>query len=241
MKYVHIILIILFGIKTIDILFTKAFTLLARKHFLQKEKIREQSKKDGIEHEASKSFVRIILFDIFNYYEGWIRYKIIGIGRWPFQNLRKQALKIIYGMKIGKRTVIYGGFEIRDPWNVVIGNGSIIGDGAKLDGRRGLIIGNNVNLSTGVWIWTEQHSVDDPSFRVGSGGSVIIEDRAWVSSRVSILPRVHISEGAVIACGAVVTKDCDSYSVYAGIPSKKIKEREKNLTYEFDGSYLPFG
>ncbi len=240
MNFIYYVLVLLVVIKTIDILFTRIFAVLARRHYLQREEVRKEANADCNETYDKDPFIRSVLVSIYNFYEGWTRYKIRGIGRCPFQNLRKFVLRSLYGMKIGNNAVIYGDFEIRDPWNITIGTGTIIGDGAKLDGRRGLIIGNNVNLSTGVWIWSEQHSIDDPSFKMGAGGMVEIENRVWVSSRVSILPGVHISEGAVIASSAVVTKDCDSFSVYAGIPARKIKERNKELNYKFDGSFLPF-
>ena len=55
-----------------------------------------------------------------------------------------------------------------------------------------------------------------------------------------ILHSVNIGEGAVVAAGAVVTKDVEAFSIVAGIPAKKIGERNKNLKYEMDGSYLSF-
>ena len=50
----------------------------------------------------------------------------------------------LYGARIGRKALIYKGCEIRDPRNLVIGNGSIIGDDAVLDARAGLTIGENV-------------------------------------------------------------------------------------------------
>ena len=44
-------------------------------------------------------------------------------------------------------------------------------------------------------------------------GAVIIKDRAWVSSRTVILPGVTVGEGAVIAAGAVVTKNCREFTI----------------------------
>jgi acetyltransferase-like isoleucine patch superfamily enzyme len=54
------------------------------------------------------------------------------------------------------------------------------------------------------------------------------------------LPGVTIGEGAVVAAGAVVTKDADPYGIYGGVPAKKIGERSKDLVYELDGKPLPF-
>ena len=99
-----------------------------------------------------------------------------------------------------------------------------------LDGRAGLTIGNSVNLSTGAWIWTMQHDVNDPQF-AATKGAVVIEDYAWISSRTTILPGVTIGKGAVVAAGAVVTKSVAPYEIVGGIPAKKIGERDRNLTY----------
>ena len=144
-------------------------------------------------------------------------------------------------MDIGDCVVIYHGFHIRAPWNIQIGKGTVVGDGASLDGRNGLVIGENVNISTDVYIYTEQHDINDPNFEsLNSGGPVIIYDRAWLSSRTTVLPKVKIGEGAVLASGALASKNLAPYGIYVGVPAKKIGERSKNLQYEFDGSFIPF-
>ena len=64
------------------------------------------------------------------------------------------------------------------------------------------------------------------------GGKTIIHRYAWICSRSILLPGVTIGEGAVVASGAVVTKDVEPYAIVAGIPAKKIGERKKiNFTY----------
>ena len=59
-----------------------------------------------------------------------------------------------------------------------------------------------------------------------------------IGSRVTILPGVTIGKGAVIATGAVVTKDVESYAVVGGVPAQFIKNRSKNLTYTLKFSRL---
>ena len=150
-------------------------------------------------------------------------------------------MRYVYHLQIASYAVIYGGFEIRSPWNISIGDGSVIGDECKLEGRNGIVIGKNVQFSSGVWDRTEQHDMNDPLFSNNDiGGKVVIQDRAWVSSRVTVLPKVQIGEGAVIAAGAIVTKDCENYGVYGGIPAKKIGNRSEDLRYQFSGKHQPF-
>ena len=52
-----------------------------------------------------------------------------------------------------------------------------------------------------------------------------------IGSRVTILPGVHIHKGAVVASGAVVTKDVGEYEVVGGVPAKLIRMRSKDLRY----------
>ncbi|MBQ9208887.1 MAG: acyltransferase [Oscillospiraceae bacterium] len=134
-------------------------------------------------------------------------------------------------MNINKKAVIYGGFELRSPWNITIG-ASVIGVGALLDGRCGIEIGDDVTLAQNVSIFTLQHDLNDEMFRTNNkGGKVIIEKWSWISSNTTILPGVCVCTGAVLASGGIATKDLECYSVYGGIPAKKIAERSQNLKY----------
>ena len=145
-------------------------------------------------------------------------------------------------MQLSDNVVIYYGAEIRDPSNITIEKGSIIGDNAILDGRNGITIGENVVFASNVKIWTEQHDHRDPWFRCETQEHkpVIIDDRAWIGSSVTILHSVHIGEGAVVAAGAVVTHDVPPYTIVAGIPAKKIGDRNHDLRYEMNGSHRHF-
>jgi acetyltransferase-like isoleucine patch superfamily enzyme len=167
---------------------------------------------------------------------GWARYMIFQVGYIPSCHVRKFIYKCI-GVQIGKRVVFHYKTEIREPHKLKLGSGCIIGDNAILDARNGLIMGQNVNLSSNVSIYTEQHDHRDPLFRCAQNNnkSVIIGNRAWIGSNVTVLPGVSIGEGAVCCAGCVVTKNVEPYSVVAGIPARKVNDRPKDLTYEFKG------
>lgn len=166
-----------------------------------------------------------------------VRYSVFQVAKIPSFLIRNFFYKRIFLVRMMEKTVVHFGAEIRSPYNLVIGKGSIIGDRAILDARNRILIGENVNFSSDVAIWTEQHDHSDPLFRCNSGShfQVVIGDRAWLGPRAIILPGVSIGEGAVVAAGAVVTKDVEPFSIVAGIPAKKIGDRNSNLTYEFSG------
>lgn len=168
---------------------------------------------------------------------GWSRYMVYQVGLIPSCHLRRLIYRCI-GASIGKNSVFHFKTEIRAPYNLEMECGCIIGDNAILDARNGLTFGRNVNLSSNVSIYTEQHDHRDPLFRCSNNGnkSVTIGDRVWIGSNVIVLPGVNIGEGAVCCAGCVVTKDVEPYSVVAGIPAKKVNDRPRDLQYEFDGT-----
>lgn len=167
--------------------------------------------------------------------KGWERYMLFHIGTLPSCHLRK-AIYSGLGAQIDDNVVFHFRTEIRGVVDLKVGKGSIIGDNALLDARCGLTIGENVNISSNVSIYTLQHNHRDPFFGCdGQGKSVTIGDRVWIGSNVIILPGVSIGEGAVCCAGCVVTRNVEPFTVVAGVPAKKVNERPKNLTYEFDG------
>lgn len=167
----------------------------------------------------------------------WIFIRLISII--PSQYFRKLILKYIFRMKISLKTVLYSGFKISNASKIEVGASSVIGHNVTLDGRAGIDIGENVNISSEVMIWTEQHDYNDPNFKI-VGGKVIIEDFVWISARAIILPGVKIGKGAVVAAGSVVTKNIPPYSIVAGVPARIIGKREKNLNYNPSKPFLPF-
>lgn len=188
------------------------------------------------------SFGQKIKNQIFIFFIGYERYLIHRIKMFPSHAVRNWVYRNIYLVDKHKTSVIYFGCEIRCGVNLHIDKGSIIGDNCILDARQGIYIGENVNLSSEVHLWTEAHDVNDPYFRSMpcNHGPIHIGDRAWLGANVTVLDKVNIGEGAVVCSGAVVTKDVEPYAIVAGIPAKKIGERNRDLRYEFNGSHIIF-
>lgn len=174
----------------------------------------------------------------FEKFKGSVLYIICAmIGLLPFHTLRILMLRILKA-KINWRVGLYRGFEIRSPWKLKIGRGSIVGHNALLDARMGLTIGSNVNISNEVMIWTLHHDYNDAGF-AETGQQVVIEDYVWLCSRCVILPGVTVGKGAVVAAGAVVTRNVLPYTVVGGVPAKQIAKRNEQLTYDLSNGVLP--
>jgi maltose O-acetyltransferase len=107
----------------------------------------------------------------------------------------------------------------------------ILNSGVLLDGRGGkLVLGDNVDIAQEVAIWTLGHDPHD-DHHATRGGDVRIDDYAWIGHRSIVMPGVHVGRGAVVAAGAVVTKDVPPLSIVAGVPAKRIGERRSSLKY----------
>lgn len=129
------------------------------------------------------------------------------------------------GILIGKNSTIHMWCNFFNPRGIKIGDDSIIGDHAFLDGRFSLTIGNHVAIASQVLIYNSQHDIDIEDF-AATYGKVKIEDYVFIGPRVIILPGVVIGKGAAVAAGAVVTKDVPPFYIVAGIPAKIIGERK---------------
>ena len=112
----------------------------------------------------SKGLVGKIYSKLYPYFYGLIRYMSIITGKIPSHRIRKAILRGVFCMDIDPNAVIYGGFEIRSPWNISIGR-SVIGVGALLDGRKGIVIEDDVCFAQAVSVYTEQHDVNDSWLR----------------------------------------------------------------------------
>ena len=100
-----------------------------------------------------------------------------------------------------------------------------IDDEGNLYSAAKITIGTKVAISREAFICTASHDITKPE-RPLFTAPITICDGVWIGARAIILPGVTIGEGAVVAAGAVVTKDVDPFTVVGGNPAKFIKKRE---------------
>ena len=109
--------------------------------------------------------------------------------------------------------------------DVVIGDHTRIGLHNTIIGP--VTIGSHVNLAQGITVTALNHNFADTSLRIDEQGvstkPVTIEDDVWVGANAVILPGVTVGRHAVIAAGAVVTKDVPPFSVVGGVPARVLK------------------
>jgi len=152
------------------------------------------------------------------------------LGYVPCHCFRCSLFKLA-GVKIGKKSYLHIGARFYQPKNVSIGNGTIIGDHATLDGRAKLTIGDHVDIASEVMIFNSEHDLNSAGFDPKEE-PVTIKDYVFIGPRAIILPGVTIHQGAVVGAGAVVTKDVPAMTIVGGVPAKEIGQRQlQELNY----------
>lgn len=159
------------------------------------------------------------------------------ISQVPFHFLRRWYLQTYLG-GIAEGSQVQMSCRFLQGRKVFLGKRNVINFGCLFDGRRFAIrTGNDVSIGPEAAILTLGHDPHSDSF-ADRGGEVILENKVWIGFRAIILPGVKVSEGAVVAAGAVVTKSVEPFSIVAGVPARKIGERNPKLDYQLN--YKPF-
>lgn len=118
------------------------------------------------------------------------------------------------------------------PATVRIGRSCTIGDRTQIHACRLVSVGDRVRISWDVTLL-------ENNYHANSRGPIRIEDDAWIGCRAIVLGGVTIGRGAVVAAGAVVTKDVPPNAVVAGNPARVVRELTAELRQESGMIALP--
>lgn len=156
----------------------------------------------------------------------------------PCYPFRHFVARRMYGLRMGRGVNIGRGVFLLSPWLIRIGDHCNVQMNCFLDGRGGLTIGNNIDLTPGVRILTEQHDIDSPDYKLVKK-AVVIQDNVVVGSWALIMPGVTVGEGAVIAAASVVARSVEPWTLVAGSPAVKKRDRKRGVSYTI-GYRRPF-
>jgi putative colanic acid biosynthesis acetyltransferase WcaF len=145
----------------------------------------------------------------------------------PLHAWRAMLLRL-FGAKMGPHCHFYPASQVHSPWFLFCEGHVAAGDGVEIYNPAPLHIGSHAILSQGAYICGATHDFDDPAFPL-LAYEMHIGPYAWVCARACVAPGVNLAEGAVLGLGSVATRDLESWTVYAGSPAVRIKERKKTI------------
>ncbi len=143
----------------------------------------------------------------------------------PFHAWRAMLLRM-FGATMGPNCHFYPASKVHSPWNLFCADQVTAGDGVEIYNPAPLRLGSHAILSQGAYVCGATHDFDDPAFPLLTF-AMEIGAYAWVCARASVGPGVTIGEGAVLGLASVTTKNLEAWTVYAGAPAVKVKERQR--------------
>jgi len=143
----------------------------------------------------------------------------------PFHAWRAWLLRC-FGASMGRNCHFYPASKVWAPWNLVCADQVTAADGAEIYNPAPIIFGSHSILSQGAYLCGATHDYDDPAFPL-LAYAMTIGAYAWICARASVAPGVNVGEGSVLGLGSVATKDLAPWTVYAGSPAVRVKNRRQ--------------
>lgn len=138
-----------------------------------------------------------------------------------------EELREIMGRLIGKK--VDSSFQMFPPFytdfgkNITIGKDVFINSGCHFQDQGGIEIGDGALIGHNVVLATINHDLNPKENRKNHYAPIKIGAHVWIGSNATVLPGVTIGDYAVVAAGAVVTRDVPAMTVVGGVPAKVIK------------------
>jgi putative colanic acid biosynthesis acetyltransferase WcaF len=141
----------------------------------------------------------------------------------PFHGWRSLLLQA-FGAKMGPHCHFYPKSKVWAPWNLICEDQVTAADGAEIYNPSPMSFGSHAILSQDSYICGATHDYEDPAFPL-IAFAMHVGARSWICARASVAPGANVGEGAVLGMGSVATRDLEPWTVYAGVPAVKVKER----------------
>ena len=143
-----------------------------------------------------------------------------------------QVLRYTNNISIGKKVILKEGNKLcsaNSKATIKIGDNTTLGYHTMIFSSKSIIIGSNCMIAPFCYLIDSNHQIKKDILlnqQPMIAKNIIIKDDVWLGTSVKVLQGVKINKGAVVAAGSIVNKDIPEYEIHAGIPAKKIGERE---------------
>ena len=135
----------------------------------------------------------------------------------------RSRLSAIIGTEIDGSTTIFPPFYTNFGQFIRLGKNVFINHNCSFLDIGGVTIEDDVQIGPSVKLTSENHPLDPADRKTVLLQPILIKRNAWIGAGATILPGVTVGENAVVAAGAVVSRDVPPNTVVAGIPAKVMK------------------
>lgn len=129
-----------------------------------------------------------------------------------------------FGATMGPNCHFYPHSKVWAPWNLVCADQVSAADGAEIYNPAPIKLGSHAILSQDAYLCGATHDYDDAAFPL-IAYAMEVGAYAWICARASVAPGIDVPEGAVLGLGSVATRPLEAWTVYAGTPAVKVKNR----------------
>lgn len=140
-----------------------------------------------------------------------------------FRSWRIALLKI-FGANVKWSSNVLPSCRVWQPWRLTMGEYTCLSENVDCYSVDEIIIGDQTTVSQGAKLCTAGHDITSRIMELNTQ-PIVIRSNSWIAAWSIVLPGVTIGEGAVVAAGAVVTKDVEPWTVVGGNPAKVLKKR----------------
>ena len=139
----------------------------------------------------------------------------------------REIMGRLTGKKVDESFRLFPPFYTDFGKNITIGRDVFINSGCHFQDQGGITIGDGSLIGHNVVLATINHDLTPLNNRENHYAPIVIEEHVWIGSNATVVPGVTIGRWAVVAAGAVVTKDVEEYTVVGGVPAKEIRKVKK--------------
>lgn len=132
----------------------------------------------------------------------------------------RQIMGRLTGREVGEGFTLFPPFYTDFGKNIAIGRNVFINSGCHFQDQGGIAIGDGALIGHNVVLATVNHALEPEKRRRNRYVPIRIGENVWIGSNATILPGVTLGDWAVVAAGAVVTKDVPPMTVVGGVPAR---------------------
>jgi putative colanic acid biosynthesis acetyltransferase WcaF len=141
----------------------------------------------------------------------------------PLHAWRASLLRL-FGARLGPHCHIYPRARIWAPWNLECEDAVAIADEAIIYNPARIELRSHSIVSEQAFLCGASHDYEDPRFPM-IWAPILVERHAWICARACVHMGVKVGEGAVLGLGAVAADDLEPWTVYAGVPARRVRQR----------------